>query len=213
MNWKYMILITLIILIIAFFIHNTLTPIFISIAEIEAIRISNKAINEAVSEEAETIRYDDMIKYVYNNEGEISLMQPNIKYINKFISEVSLKIQRNLVNVTRMNVSIPFFSITGIELLSGLGPDLKAKIIPIGFTTPPEVKDSFLTAGINQTRHKIYLQVVVQLKLIVPFNSKLVDIRAQVPVTEVVIIGRVPHVYIGLNRDDIQGIINGDLTH
>lgn len=206
-SWKTLLIITLIVLIVIIFFHNTLTPIFFSLAEVEAVKIANKAINEAIDQEAATIKYDDMIRYVENKDGEIMLMQPNVQYINSFTSKISLKIQNKLDIITRQSVAIPLASIFGIDLISGLGPDINVRVIPIGFTKPPLVRDSFTTAGINQTRHKIYLEVTVQLKLIVPFSSKLLNVTADVPVTEVTILGRVPQVYIGLNEDTLKGIL------
>jgi len=215
LGWKIIISIILVIAIIFFFIQNTLTPIFFSLAEVEAVRIANKAVNEAVNEEIEISDCSNLVRYEfkYNQDGEIILVQPNIKYINSFTSKISLRIQRKLEEISKMEVSVPLAKILGIELLAGLGPDLSAKIIPVGFIQPPEIKDSFTTAGINQTRHKIYLKVVTRLKLIVPFHTKTIDVKADIPVNEVTILGRVPRVYIGLDGENFSGIISKDFAH
>ncbi|AZO95713.1 sporulation protein YunB [Iocasia frigidifontis] len=206
------ILIVFIILLLLFFIflHNTITPIFFSLAEVEAVKIANSAINEAVDLGAEKVDYQDMIDYVYNKSGDaIVLMQPNTKNINKFTSSISLRIQEKLAEASQETVSVPLAQIFGIELLAGFGPKLEARIIPAGFTEPPKIKDSFTSAGINQTRHKIYLDVAAQIKLIVPFKSHSVDIHADIPVTEVVILGKVPQVYVGIDGEGLSGILKG----
>jgi len=145
-----------------------------------------------------------------DNSGDIVLMQPNTREINKFSSRVSLRLQEKLEQVTRKKVAIPLLKILGLEIISALGPDLHARIIPIGFTNPPQVKDSFESAGINQTRHKIYLQIAVKMKLIIPFSNKITTVNADVPVVEVTILGDVPKVYVGLNSNDISGILSGN---
>ncbi len=207
--WKILITFVLFLLIIFLIVHKTITPLFFSIAEGEARRIANEAINEAVNEEAEKINYEDMVKFTYNEKKDsILLMQPNIKYINNFTSNISLNIQRRLEKYTKKSVAIPLARVFGIELLAGFGPELEARMVPIGFTEPPIIQDSFSSAGINQTRHKIYLKVMVQLKLIVPFSNRIVNVRADVPVTEVVILGRVPNVYIGIEGEQIKGIMD-----
>lgn len=208
-KWKVLIIIALFLLIVFLIFHNTFTPLFFSLAEAEAVRIANQAINEAVEQEAERINYEDLMRYVLNDQGDIILMQPNMRYINSFSSRISLEIQKKLTKITKMTVPIPLSSIFGIQLLAGFGPDFHARIVPVGFTRPPALKDSLLSAGINQTRHKIYLEVTVQLKLIVPFSRRVVEVKADVPVTEVTILGRVPNVYIGLESDGISGILNG----
>lgn len=205
---KITIITLLVISLVFIFIQSTLTPVFISQAEVEAVKIANRVINQVVSEESEHIRYEDLIRYVLNSNEDIILMQPNTTFINRFKSNISLKIESKLAEIEKISVKVPLFRILGIEMLAGFGPGLEAKIIPLGFTRPPVVNDSFTAAGINQTRHKIYLLVRVCLKLIVPFRSKLVEVESSVPVSEVTILGRVPHVYIGLEGEELSGIMN-----
>jgi len=212
--YKYPVLTKVIIilfLILLFFIllaHRTLIPIFFSLAEVEAVRIANRAINSAIDQEIENIKYEDLVTYVMDDRGNIVLMQPNVREINRFSSSIALNIQDQLELIKKSNVSIPIARVFGFDLLAGLGPTLNAKIVPVGFVNPPHIIDSFESAGINQTRHKIYFKVDIRLKLIIPFSSHDTIINADVPVIEVTILGRVPEVYVGLNGDDISGILN-----
>ncbi len=204
--WRVVFAFILILLFIFFVIHRTITPVFFSLAEVEVKNIANKAISQAVKNETENINYQDMVKYVYNDQGDIVLMQPNIKYINSFTSHLSLTIQKELEILSRKTLKVPLTRILGIDLLAAYGPDLNMKMVPAGFIIPPKINDSFSTAGINQTRHKIYLLVKIELKMIVPFNSKSVEITAEVPVTEVVILGRVPQIYVGIDNEGLSGL-------
>ena len=43
-------------------------------------------------------------------------------------------------------------------MLAGRGPDIPIVIVPVG-TVESRVYDVFEQAGINQTRHKIYLEI------------------------------------------------------
>ena len=205
---KALLICLLLLVIVVVFIRNTINPIFFSLAKAEAVRIANRAINEAVDSEVESINYDDLITYKVNKDGNIVLMQPNIREINRFSSKMSLKIQNKLEQIKNKEISIPLLKLLGIELIAGFGPYINAKIIPIGFLHPPEVRDSIETAGINQTRHKIYLRVDVKLKLIVPFSHRTTVVSADVPVIEVTILGEVPDVYVGLDNKGGSGIIN-----
>ena len=128
------------------------------------------------------------------------MMQPDTRYINQFTSRVSLAVERKLEELGREHVTIPFSRIMGIEILGGYGPDSKIRIVPAGYSIPPQLEDSFSSAGINQTRHKIYLKLSAKFKLIIPFCSKDIDVTADIPVTEVVIVGQVPEVYVGINQ-------------
>ncbi len=201
----YIFLVLLIILFV--FIHNSLTPVFFSMAESEAIRIANKAINQAVDQEIESLDYSDLVNYKLDNNGNIILMQPNTKAVNQFSSRVSLNVQSRLKNIEDVKVSIPLMRILGIDLLAAVGPRINARILPVGFTQPPQVNDSIESAGINQTRHKIYLKIGVKLKLIVPFAQKVTTVQSTVPVIEVTILGRVPEIYVGLDEGGLSGLI------
>ncbi|MFW6381108.1 MAG: sporulation protein YunB [Bacillota bacterium] len=196
---KYIIVLGLVVLVLIMIFNHMFLAVFFELAEIKAVRLANRAINEAVRQEVEGIEYSDLIKYEVNQEGHIVLMQPDIQRINRLISGISLNIQTRLEQVTRKNVGIPLFQILGMDLLAGFGPDLTARIIPVGFVTPPKLNDQLESAGINQTRHKIYLDFDLKLKLIVPFSRKVTEVQSQVPVIEVTIIGQVPEVYVGIN--------------
>lgn len=211
--WKVLIFIIIFLFIVFFAIHKTITPIFFSLAEIEVNSIINKAINQAVAKEVDNINYQDIIEYVYNDQGDIVMIQPNTKYINNFTTNVSLSVQKNLQKLSRETVTIPLTRILGIDILAGYGPDMNIKIVPAGYALPPKLEDSFSSVGINQTRHKIYLNVAAKVKLIVPFNSKIIDVYADVPVTEVVILGRVPQIYVGMNQEGLSGIFGELLSN
>ncbi|HHU92825.1 MAG TPA: sporulation protein YunB [Halanaerobiaceae bacterium] len=205
--WRILIAFVLLLLLLFFIIHRTITPVFFNLAEVEVQNIVNEVINQAVNREVEKLLYQDIVSYIYNEQGEIVLIQPNIGYINKFTTQLSLAIQKELQGISRETVSVPISRILGIDLLAAYGPELKMRIIPAGYTVPPRLVDSFSSAGINQTRHKIYLTLSARVKLIVPFKSRSIDVQADVPVTEVVILGRVPQVYVGMNQESLGGIL------
>jgi sporulation protein YunB len=201
-------MIVLIIVIVFLIFNHTLYPVFFSLARAESVRISNRAVNEAVNEKVYTLKYEDLITYQTDNNGSIVLMEPNISSINKFTSQISLHIQDNFEAVTNKGVSIPLTQILGLDVLAGMGPFLDVKIVPVGFVHPPKIIDSFQSAGINQTRHKIYIQVDMRVRLIIPFSREVVKVSSEVPVIEVTILGRVPEIYVGLSEDNVSGIIN-----
>ena len=190
--------------------NHTLYPVFFSLARAEAVRIANKAVNQAVDTEIETIKYEELITYVSDDNGNIVLMKPNTKAINKFTSRVSLNIQENFEAVTQRGVAVPLGKLLGLDILAGMGPFMDVKIVPVGFVDPPAIIDSFESAGINQTRHKIYLKVDMRIRLIIPFSREVVTVSSDVPVTEVTILGRVPEIYVNFNEQGVSGLIEGN---
>lgn len=87
-----------------------------------------------------------------------------------------------------------FGNFTGNNLLSGYGPDIKVKVIPQG-TVTTEFKTEFLSAGINQTRHRVYLNVSGTMYVTAPFMEDEMTIDTGVTIAETVLIGDVPEFY------------------
>ena len=81
-----------------------------------------------------------------------------------------------------------------------LGPKINVDITQIGNITS-SYESVFESAGINQTRHKIYLNVDMKMKLIVPLNSRDVEISSQIPIAETIIVGKIPNTAIELNKN------------
>lgn len=209
---KFMILFLLIFLIVIFVFRNSLYPVFFSLAEARAVNKGGYIVNQIIAREIENIEYEDLITYEKNNDGKIALMQPNIREINRFSSKLSMNIKNNLNEMHDLKVEIPLLRVLGFDMLAGFGPNIEVKILPAGFIRPPTIVDSFESAGINQIRHKIYLNTNIEFKLIVPFSSKKTSINSQIPIIEVTILGDVPDIYVGIDGEGFSqsGIIGNE---
>ena len=97
-----------------------------------------------------------------------------------------------------------FGSFTGIKLLAGRGPGIKIRISTVG-NVETDLKSEFEAQGINQTLHRIYLQVKCVVSILTPFKDITKDIKNQVLIMENVIIGTVPNTYYnieGINTNE-----------
>lgn len=93
----------------------------------------------------------------------------------------------------------------GTKILSGRGPDVPIKMSTVG-NVETDLISKFSQAGINQTLHRIYLNVDCTVMVLTPFNSIEQKITNQVLLAEAVIIGDVPNTYYNLN-----GVTSDDL--
>jgi sporulation protein YunB len=71
----------------------------------------------------------------------------------------------------------------------------RVTVISMG-TVQVQVVDKFEQAGINQTRHMVYLVATTQIRIVVPLVSKSVSVNTQVPIAEYVVVGDVPSTYV-----------------
>ena len=84
------------------------------------------------------------------------------------------------------------------------------KILPMG-DIHLDFKTEFLSTGINQTTHKIYLDVNCTMDMITTFEEDDVEINQKIPISETVIVGNVPETYYnfkGIEADELTNMIN-----
>ncbi|MBO8126832.1 MAG: sporulation protein YunB [Firmicutes bacterium] len=177
-----------------------LKPTLLKIAEARANMIATSVINRAIHEKvARTMRYEDLYSIRQDNRGRVVLMQPNTGEINRLAAEATIQIQEALKNISEERIRIPLGQALGSHLLASMGPWISVRIVPIGFIEV-DVTDHFEECGINQTRHKLYLDVTVGIKIVVPLVSDNVLVNAKLPISEGIILGDVPEVYFSLDE-------------
>ncbi|SKA04677.1 sporulation protein YunB [Selenihalanaerobacter shriftii] len=188
---------------IVFLVEFALRPILYEIAELKASSLVTEAINRAVYQKSTQLNYDDLVRTKTDHQGNIIFMQPNLHKINQVSSQISLQIQESLQKIKKHRVQLPVAQMFGIQVLANYGPKLNAQIVPHG-SLKTDIVDYFQPAGINQTRHKIDLEVTTSTRVVVPFISEDIKVQTTIPLTEAIIVGRVPEVYVGLD----QGLIS-----
>ena len=65
-----------------------------------------------------------------------------------------------------------------------------------------EFRNQFETAGINQTRHQIILQIDVTISILLPGFTTATNVSSAVTVAETVIVGSVPESYTYFHTTD-----------
>lgn len=88
-------------------------------------------------------------------------------------------------------------SFTGFKLLSGRGPNVKIQIASIG-DVETDLKSEFKSQGINQTLHRIYLEVKCKVNILTPFQDLDKEITNQILLAENIIVGHIPETYYNL---------------
>jgi sporulation protein YunB len=87
------------------------------------------------------------------------MLQANTMSMNRIAAETALRIQESLRQMGTKKVGIPLGSVLGSEIFANLGPSFNIDILPMGTVIVDFITD-FEEAGINQTRHKIYLALM-----------------------------------------------------
>ena len=91
-----------------------------------------------------------------------------------------------------------------------MGPDIKIKMMTDG-NVITDLKSEFKEAGINQTLHRVYLEVVCNVTILTPYETITETITNQVLLIEGVIVGNIPDAYYnlqGLNEEQLIDMVD-----
>lgn len=195
----------IVIAVILKFVEMRLQPIIKSMAVSNARSLASRVVSESINEEIEkeNLMYDDLITFEKNDAGSITALKTNIIILNKLKSKLAVLILNKLSDIDNMNLYIPVGNIINGELFSGRGPKIEVRLLPIG-SVVTDISNVFESAGINQTKHQIMLDVSVMVSVIMPFNVESIDLSSSICIAETVIVGDVPQMYMESgNKSDI----------
>lgn len=155
-------------------------------------RIVVAAVNEAIA--TGDIDYDNLVSFEKDFDGRITALRSNMAEVNRLQNKIADDVLVRLSEVSTSELSIPLGTLTGSALLAGRGPSLKVRMQTVG-TTTAAFRDAFTAAGINQTRHRIVLQVDAYMSILLPGFSTYTKVSNEITVAETVIVGGVPESY------------------
>lgn len=178
-------------------IYKSIDPIFETICLDEAKSIATKITNDDSTKVIEKYNYNDLFSIERDENGNIQMIKANIFTIDLLTSDIASLIQEDLDNSKTSEVPISIGSFTGVKILSGVGPNIKIKISSSGNVTT-DLRSEFIEKGINQTIHRIYLQIDCNVDILTPVKSIGSNISNQVLLAENVIIGQIPSTYYNL---------------
>lgn len=180
------------------------TPTVIAAADAEMRAKAIQIINETIVKEySKQFNYNDIIKVEKDNEGNIVMLKADTLKMNKIACDVAIDSQSKLKSLGNVGIKIPIGYILKNNLLAYTGPSLTIKMQPIGNIETSYISD-FEGCGINQTRHKIYVNVKTDVEIILPFITNKIQIKNSVPIAETIIVGKVPETAIDLQSSGFK---------
>lgn len=189
---------------------KAITPIIERQCKVIAKSTASEYANQVCNKAMENLTYEDLCTIDRDSEGRIRLISLNVVNVNKLNSQIALEIQEKLNDSTSSKFYIRLGSFTGSKLLSGRGPNVEVRMSTIGSVTTG-IKSEFEETGINQTLHKIYIDINCNVSLLSPFKDIDEQITAQVLLSETVISGDIPDSYYdleGMSPEDTMNMMN-----
>ena len=171
-------------------------PLLESLATTRVSNTVNRIIFEAVNEAIQNgdISYERLISLEKDSEGKITAVHSNMAAFNRLQAQILDIILAKIDQVSARELSIPIGTLTGSALLAGRGPRIRVRMESVGSSTA-RFNNQFESAGINQTKHQIILEVEVSVAILLPGFTTATKVSTAVTVAEMVIVGAVPDTY------------------
>lgn len=181
------------------YIHYIVSPLLINATKAQMMVLANKSVDYAVTEAMSSfVTYDDLIKITKDESGNIKTMQANSSKVNNISRMVTQIALARLGDISHEPLKIKLGAFSGISALSSIGPDIKFDVFPYGDISC-KFSSVFSDAGINQTSHKIYINIDAIIRVVYPLETVEVKSFSDVLICESIIIGEIPDTYLRSN--------------
>lgn len=178
------------------FFKNNLESVILDMANARAGAMAVSYINSAVQEQMLSgVTYEELMNVRTDNQGRVTLIQANTVRMNQLAVETAQRAQDNLESVSAQYVKVPLGSALKVPFLAAVGPSVTVRVVPVGAVSAAFYTE-FESAGINQTRHKIYLKLTAVVRLVIPTGAKNVQVESHVLIAESIVVGLVPDSYV-----------------
>ena len=198
----------IILLLAAFAVLSALIALWLRLApEVEALACAQVAdeasdvIAEAITEQMERndITYGSIVTLEKDGAGGLLALRTDMGELNRLRNETLRIVNERITGDAQSELGIPLGSVLLPALFSGRGPVLPVRVLTIR-NADAEFTSSFEEAGINQTLHRITLNVALDVTMLTPAGTKRLRVESSVAVAETVLLGQVPETMIETNR-------------
>ena len=207
--WLTVIFTLLLALTVAVVLH--MKPVVVDLATARTSNAVNRIVVAAVNDAVDSgrIDYEQLVDFDKDAEGHVTALRSNMAAFNRLQASIADDILQRMAEVSSTDLAIPIGTLTGSPLLAGRGPCLRVRMQSVG-TATARFDNQFSSAGINQTRHRIILNVDVHVSILLPGLTTYTKVSNEISVAETVIVGGVPetYTYFSTTPDEIENYAN-----
>lgn len=175
-------------------IFTQLQPFFIEYAKVYSNNIANEVVNSAVDDVFVKEEYQSLAKIMENTSENIKAIETDTAKVNRLKSAIIQSMQKNIDSHKSDTVYVPLGSCSNLYFLAGLGPKVPIRIYPVSIVNA-DFKESFDSVGINQVKHKLYLDVSMKMSFVGMMFAQSDTVETSVLLNETIIVGDTPTYY------------------
>lgn len=211
-NWKgWLLILLLLVTAVAIVFTVRIRPLVLEYAQNLMQQTAAYAIQDALVDEIYQNRaqYEDLVTLERDNDSQVTALKTDTILANALKVELERSAYDALNTLEVQEVAVPLGSILAPAYCAGMGPQLHFGVSALGYAQADFIS-AFTAAGINQTRHRILLEIHAQARILSPFGWVDTEIVSRMAVTDTVIVGTVPeqYTYIDDTEQSLLGKIN-----
>ena len=176
-------------------------PLVRDLAVTRARNAVSAAVQAAVAARMEAGELADLVRLEKDEAGLVAAAVTDVGRLNALQAALAADVIAYLREPGTADLGIPLGNLMPTPLFSGLGPRLPVRILSVS-DAEVRLRSRFSSAGINQTLHRLLLELSARVRVLIPAGTVETAVWVSVPVSETVIVGRVPDSYTYFEGDD-----------
>lgn len=148
----------------------------------------------AGSLDTDMVRYADLIKFVRDENGNITSVTTDAYLLNRIGNNIGDEIDKHINQMKTYVLKIPVGVLFDEQLINGRGPKLPMTFVMTGITTT-DFEHEFTSSGVNQTHHRIMLNITVNAYVIHSGTVSVVPYETNVCIAESIVVGITPQTF------------------
>ena len=190
-------IIALVLLILLLSLRGKYRYVISDLAKTSVMNTTSDLTNDAIARQIATgnIAYDRIVFFEKDLDGRITALKTNMSEVNRLKTDVLNIINDEILALDSSDIGIPIGSLFLPELFSGKGPAIPVHILSIR-NSDANFVSSFSQAGINQTLHRLNMEVSIDVAVLVLGETSSFTMSSEVVVAETIIVGQVPQTYL-----------------
>ena len=146
---------------------------------------------------------NSLVTISYSDTSNISSVIINTKLVNNILNDAYTVIDEVFSNHLEdyfVDLEIPLGTLISKSIFSGVGPNIKIPITPVG-SYKLDILTNTVSYGINNSLIELYLKVEVDIEALIPLQKQKYPTETKIIILSQVIQGEVPKYYYSSNGD------------
>jgi len=184
-----------------FFLSDKIGKQIIKLSEYDITDTVTLAVNGAVREVLNST--EGSATALLTENGRVLGERTDIRYVNEFQTALAEALYKKIPNESGCLIEFPLGTLIGSGIFSGIFPTVPIKIRSVT-NIDYAISDTFTSAGVNQTLHRITITLSIDLSLLLPGYEGECRVNHDVLVSETLIVGEVPYSIV-TNQEKVGG--------